>query len=204
MTFTWHWGNSTMKPNPNPCHHVYLGWLPADLLEVLAIGPNICFKIFLDHFCRNRQGWHKGDLMGVKTLQPLYHGPCNLSGCFAIGPCWSLDWYQAIIDISSEHNCRKNNNIKLFSTVLSWFDLVVTLSWPWHDLGVTPPWSLTPTHVTMYTWVEFRPIYCKCWPLVHIYIYFFNILGPFLLDERGVTQGWFDGGKNHQTLILPL
>ena len=152
MTFTWHWGNSTMKPNPNPCHQcTWVGFRPTG----------------------HRSRVNKGELMRVKTLQPLYH-PCNFSGCFCIGPCWSLGWFQAIIDISNEHNCRKNNNIKLFSTVLSWFNLVVTLSWPWHDLGVTPPWSLTPTHVTMCrpSWVGFRPVYCKCWPLVHIYIFF--------------------------------
>ena len=124
------------------------------------------FGLFLPEHTGVTQGWFDGG----KNPPALYH-PCNLSGCFGIGPCWSLGCFQAIIDISSEHNCRKNNNIKLFSTVLSWFDLVVTLSWPWHDLGVTPPWSLTQTHVTMCTWVGFRTIYCKCWPLVHIYIF---------------------------------
>ena len=47
----------------------------------------------------------------------------------------------------------------LFSTVLSWFDLVMTLRWPYQDLGITPLWNPRPTHVTMCTWLEFRPSY---------------------------------------------
>ena len=35
--------------------------------------------------------------------------------------------FQDIVYISSEHNVSKNNKNKLFSTVLSRFDLVVTL-----------------------------------------------------------------------------
>ena len=41
----------------------------------------------------------------------------------------------------------------LFSQILGWFDLAVTLIWPCHGLGVTLLWSPTPTHVTMCTWV---------------------------------------------------
>ena len=26
MTFAWPLGDTPVKPNPNPCHHVYLGW----------------------------------------------------------------------------------------------------------------------------------------------------------------------------------
>ena len=52
--------------------------------------------------------------------------------------------------------CWSNN---LFSTVLSWFDLVMTLRWPYQDLGITPLWNPRPAHVTMCTWLEFRPSY---------------------------------------------
>ena len=52
--------------------------------------------------------------------------------------------------------CWSNN---LFSTVLSWFDLVMTLRWPHQDLGITPLWNPRPTHVTMCTWLKFRPGY---------------------------------------------
>ena len=69
-------------------------------------------------------------------------------------------WFSTTIDISSELNWR------LFWPILSWYDLAVTLSWPCHDLGVTPQWSPTPTHVTMYTWVGIHQTYLKCWPLV--------------------------------------
>ena len=45
------------------------------------------------------------------------------------------------------------------STILRWFDLAMTLRWPYHDLVITPLWNPTPTHVTMCTWLGFRPIY---------------------------------------------
>ena len=56
-------------------------------------------------------------------------------------------------------NEPKNKKNKLFSTILSWFDLAVTLRWSNHDLGITPLWNLTLTHVTMCTCLGFRPIY---------------------------------------------
>ena len=58
--------------------------------------------------------------------------------------------------------CWSNN---LFSTVLSWLDLVMTLRWPYQDLGITPLWNPRPTHVTMCTWLEFRSSY-----MTHSYI----------------------------------
>ena len=36
MISTWPWGNSPMEPNTNRSHHVYLGWVSTDLLEVLV------------------------------------------------------------------------------------------------------------------------------------------------------------------------
>ena len=72
--------------------------------------------------------------------------------------------------------CWSNN---LFSTVLIWFDLVMTLIRLYQDLRITPLWNPRPTHVTRCTWLEFRPSYMthsyttlrvKCsilrWPLV--------------------------------------
>ena len=52
--------------------------------------------------------------------------------------------------------CWSNNVV---STILGWFDLAMTFRWPYHDLGITPLWYPTPTHVTMNTWLGFRPIY---------------------------------------------
>ena len=76
-----------MKPDPNPCHDVYLGWVPDDLLLVLAIGPYIYFFNIFGPFLLDQRGvTHKGDLMGVKTLEPLYY-LYKLSGCFGIDPC---------------------------------------------------------------------------------------------------------------------
>ena len=102
--------------------------------------------------------WKGGD---KKPSNPKCY-PCNLLG-LCIGPYLDLGIFQAIIYISSEHNVSKNNKNKLFSTVFSWFDLDVTLRWPYHDLWITPIWNPAPTHVTMCTWVGFRPIYWKYW-----------------------------------------
>ena len=74
-------------------------------------------------------------------------------------------WYQTATDVTmctsvgfwqSYWKCLSNN---LFSTVLSWFDLAMTLGWPYQDLGITPLWNPPPTHVTMCTWLDFRPSY---------------------------------------------
>ena len=69
--------------------------------------------------------------------------------------------------------CWSNNVV---STILRWFDLASTLRWPYHDLEITPLWNPTPTHVTICTWLGFRPIYfyttlrvkgtLLTWPLV--------------------------------------
>ena len=89
--------------------------------------------------------------------------PVTSQGCFSVGLCWDLGMLLAMIDITSEHNVSKNNKNKLFSAVLSWFHLAVTLTWSQHDVGVTPLWNQTPTDVIMCTWVWFWPIYWKCW-----------------------------------------
>ena len=52
--------------------------------------------------------------------------------------------------------CWSNNVI---STILKSFDLAMTFRWPHHDLGITPLWNPTPTHVTISTWLGFRAIY---------------------------------------------
>ena len=59
--------------------------------------------------------------------------------------------------------CLSNNVV---STILRWFDLAMTLRWPYHDLGITPLWNPTLTHVTMCTWPGFRPIYFYTTPRV--------------------------------------
>ena len=75
--------------------------------------------------------------------------PVTSRGCFGVGLCWDIGMLQAMIDIISEHNVSTNNKNLLFSAVLSWFHLAVTLGWSHHDLGVTPLWNQTPTDVIM-------------------------------------------------------
>ena len=36
---TLQWRNSLVKPNTNPCHHVYLGWDLLGVMQVLATSP---------------------------------------------------------------------------------------------------------------------------------------------------------------------
>ena len=66
--------------------------------------------------------------------------------------------------------CWSNNVV---STILWWLDLAMTLRWPYHDLGITPLWNPTPTHVTMCNWLGFRSIY------------FYNTL-----RVKGTPLGW--------------
>ena len=40
--------------------------------------------------------------------------PVTSQGCFGVGLCWDLGMLQAMIDITSEHNVRKNNKISYF------------------------------------------------------------------------------------------
>ena len=41
MTLSWPWCDTPVKSNPNPWHHVYLGWVSLNVFEVLVIGPNM-------------------------------------------------------------------------------------------------------------------------------------------------------------------
>ena len=134
----WYLSNEA-RPQPiSPC----VLWMGFNRYNLPFVKHTISVLYWI-YFYHIRQGWHKGDLMGYKpsnsliTLLPF--------GAFLdIGPCWGLGMLQAIIDISKDHNFSKINKNKLFSLVLSWFDLAVTLRWPYHDLGVTPLWSPTP------------------------------------------------------------
>ena len=96
-------------------------------------------------FCHIRQGWNKGDLMGYNPPNPVI--TCYRLGRFlTLVRVGGLGMLQSIIDIPREHTCSQINKNKLFSLVLSWFDLAVTLRWPYHDIGVAPLWNPTPTH----------------------------------------------------------
>ena len=79
-----------------------------------------------------RQCWNKGDLKGGGNNPPTLNViPATSQGCFGIGPCWDpAGMFQAIKYISGEYNASKNNKNKLFLTVLSRFDLAVTLRLP--------------------------------------------------------------------------
>ena len=59
-----------------------------------------------------------------------------------------------------------------FESIWPCCDLEMTLPCPWDNSPMNP----TPTHVTMRTWVGFRPIYWKCWSN--------NLFSPIL--------SWFD------------
>ena len=39
-----------MKPNPNPRHHVYLGWDSSNVFEILAIGSNMIIVLSFGPF----------------------------------------------------------------------------------------------------------------------------------------------------------
>ena len=138
-----------------------------------------------------------------------YNPPNPLITCYRLGRflvlvrVGGLGMLQSIIDIPREHTCSQINKNKLFSLVLSWFDLAVTLRWPYHDIGVAPLWDLTPTHFSMCTWVELHQMqlmYTGHWLKHNIIVLF----GPFLLYQTGVTRRWFHGEwKTLQPLYYP-
>ena len=155
MTLPWPCGKSPMKPDPpthiTMCRLLWMGFIRFNC-------PSVKHKIsvlYLVYFCYIRQGGHKSDLMVYNLSNPLIT-LLPFEALHSIGPCWcwGLGMLQAIIDISREHIFIKINKNKLFPLILSWFDLAVTLRWPYHDLGVTPLWRPISTHVTVY------------WPLV--------------------------------------
>ena len=74
MTLLLPWGNNPVNPNPNPCHHVYLGWDSFNIeFEVLAIGPNMIFIVLFGPFLPYVKGMTQGGFDGVVLLQPLYY-----------------------------------------------------------------------------------------------------------------------------------
>ena len=123
---------------------------------------SVLFGLFLPYQTVLTRGWRKGG-GGSEKKPNLYVIPVTSQGCFVAGLCWDLGMLQTMIDITSEHNVSKNSKNQLFSAVLSWFHLAVTLRWSQHDLAVTPLWNQTPTDAIMCTWVGFRPICWKCW-----------------------------------------
>ena len=148
MTLQWLWGTNPVKYNPNATCLLRLGLIGCNQC-LLAFGQNITPVCYLDHFIHITQHWHKdeGRGRGWKTLQPLCY-PCNLSGVFCVRLCWDLGMIQAMIDITSEHNISKNNRNQLFSAVLKWFHLAVTLRWSQHEFGVSPLWNQTPADMS--------------------------------------------------------
>ena len=43
-------GDTPMKPNPNPCHHVYVGWALSDVFKVGMLAKYIYTISVLDRF----------------------------------------------------------------------------------------------------------------------------------------------------------
>ena len=145
MTILWPWDNTPVKPSPNPCHKLCLGWDSS--LCIWSTGH--CSKHdnrYLVYFCHMRKGWHKCDLMRYYSSSAYINHV--LLGCFGYISMLGSRWVSTTTDISSELNWSKPNKNRLFSPFLSWFDLSVTLSWPCYDIGVTPLWSptLKPCH----------------------------------------------------------
>ena len=119
--------------------------------------------------------------------------------------CWDLGMLRAIIYITSEHNASKNNRNKLFSTVLSWFDLAVTLRWCHHYLGIIPIWNQTPTDVTMCTWIGFWPIYWKCWSNnVHCTFNHFELISPCCDLQMTLPLRWDNSNTSNTNTIQHL
>ena len=64
-------GSTPVKPNPNPCHHVYSGWDSSYVFEVLAIGPNMTIVELFGSFLPNEKGviwWGITPLAFILTL----------------------------------------------------------------------------------------------------------------------------------------
>ena len=60
-----------MKPNSDPCHHVYLGWDSLGVMQVLATPPNksiyinVGLPVIWSISVILEKAWlHRGDLMG--------------------------------------------------------------------------------------------------------------------------------------------
>ena len=61
MTLLLPWDNTPVIPNPNPCHHVYLGWDSFNIVfEVLAIGQNMIFIVLFGPFLSYEKGMTQG------------------------------------------------------------------------------------------------------------------------------------------------
>ena len=74
----------------------------------------------------------RGSLFFTLLAAALYVIPVACRGWFGVGLCWDIGMFQAIIYISSEQSASKNVIIekqqnKILLTILSWFDLGVTL-----------------------------------------------------------------------------
>ena len=81
----------------------------------------MCYLVHLTHLGDLKR---RGDV--IKPSNP-YVIPVTSRGCFGVGLCLVLGMFQTIICIPSERNVSKNNKNKLFLTILSRFDLAVTL-----------------------------------------------------------------------------
>ena len=132
MTLPWPWGNSSMKLNPNPCHHAYLDWALSDLIKVPTISPNMTIIVFFGPPMPFQTGVTSRWFNGVSPLQPLYF-PFNLLFIFSITPCWGLG------GVLPSHTLQVNiiGKKHIYFALFSWFDLAVTLRWPWDDLEMT-------------------------------------------------------------------
>ena len=149
-----------MKYNPSSTCLLRLDLIRCNQCS-LGIGQNQCAIWIISSLSHSIDTRMKAGGGGEKPCNP-YVISVTSQGCFGVGLRCDLGIIQAMIDITSEHNVSKNNQNQLFSAVLSWFHLAVTLRWSQHDLGVAPLWNQTPTDVIMCNWVGFRLIYWKC------------------------------------------
>ena len=132
-----------MKPHPRPCDHVYLGWASSDLAELLVIGPNMTLMfVVLICFCLSYQmGVIYGSLWGVLPSSP-YITHVISRDVFGVPPCWGSVGFNHYRHPKLIQLKQKQQKLTIF-TLFGWFDLDMTLRWPWLDLGVIPRWSPT-------------------------------------------------------------
>ena len=125
---------------------------------------SVLFDLFMPYQTVLTKGWFEGGLKKLSNPHAIHETP---RGWFGVGLCWDLGMFQAIIEISIEQNVSKNNKNKLFPPVLSWFDLAVTLKWPFHDLGRPPLWYQTWTDVTYVFGLGFDRVIWSASPTIY-------------------------------------
>ena len=83
-----------------------------------------------------------------KLSGALLYYPFNHLGCICCTLVLVSRSVLTIILILNVQNWDKKHKNKLFSSLLSQYDLAVTLKWPYNNLGVTASWSPISIHMS--------------------------------------------------------